>query len=447
MSKLHSSIQVGPYEFDHRIVLAPLTRMRAEPGAIPGPLMAEYYAQRTSRGGLLISEATIAAPNGNGYLGAPGLYDDSQIAGWKLVTDAVHAKGGRIFLQLYHAGRQSNSRLQPGGARPVAPSAIPHGGVAYAEEGWIPNTPARELSIDEIRELVVRFREAAERGVAAGFDGVELHAANGYLFDQFLQDGSNKRTDLYGGSFENRFRFLREATEAVIAIWGSDKVAVRLGPSGRFGDMSDSDPEGLFSYVARELAKLDLAYVHLIEPRIVGVAEDESRDQNPVAAQLIRKHYPGTIIAAGGFKGHSAEGILHAGDADLVAFGRDFIANPDLPERLRHGWPLNPYDRPSSEAPRWATPTTPSITAKLLQPEEHDERGASRPDAAAWHRVANASSSDLHARVAPDRLGRNAKPPHERFAHVAAVAKAGLPGDHVERMPALFDHQPRGLQP
>ena len=347
MSKLHSSIEVGPYEFDHRIVLAPLTRMRAEPGAVPGPLMAEYYAQRTSRGGLLISEATTAAPNGNGYLGAPGLYDDSQIAGWKLVTDAVHAKGGRIFLQLYHAGRQSNSRLQPGGAQPVAPSAIPHGGVAYAEEGWIPNTPARELSIDEIRELVVRFREAAERGVAAGFDGVELPGANGYLFDQFLQDGSNKRTDLYGGSFENRFRFLREATEAVIAIWGSDKVAVRLGPSGSFGDMSDSDPEGLFTYVTRELAKLDLAYVHLIEPRIAGGAEDESRDQNPVAAQLIRKHYPGTIIAAGGFEGASAEAILHAGDADLVAFGRDFIANPDLPARLRHGWPLNPYERES----------------------------------------------------------------------------------------------------
>lgn len=345
MSKLHSSIEVGPYEFAHRVVLAPLTRMRAEPGAIPGPLMAEYYAQRTSRGGLLITEATTAAPNGNGYLGAPGLYDDSQIAGWKRVTDAVHAKGGRIFLQLYHAGRQSNSRLQPGGAQPVAPSAIPHGGVAYAEEGWIPNTPARELSIEEVRELVVSFREAAERGVAAGFDGVELHGANGYLFDQFLQDGSNKRTDLYGGSFENRFRFLREATEAVIGVWGSDKVAVRLGPSGSFGDMSDSDPEGLFTYVARELAKLDLAYVHLIEPRIAGNVENESRNQHPVAAQLIRKYYPGTIIAAGGFKGAGAEAILRAGDADLVAFGRDFIANPDLPERLRHGLPLNPYDR------------------------------------------------------------------------------------------------------
>lgn len=347
MSKLHTNIKVGPYQIAHRVVLAPLTRMRAEPGAIPGQLMAEYYAQRTSAGGLLIGEATIAAPNGNGYLGAPGLYDDSQIEGWKLVTDAVHAKGGKIFLQLYHAGRQSNSQLQPDGGQPVAPSVVVHGGLAFTESGWTPGTPPRELTIAEIRQLVENFRAAAERGIAAGFDGVELHAANGYLFDQFLQDGSNKRTDIYGGSFENRSRFLLEAVEAVISVWGSNRVAVRLGPSGNFGDMSDSDPVGLFTYVACELDKLDLAYLHLIEPRILGVVEDESRDQNPAAAQLIRQHYKGTIIAAGGFAGESAKAILEAGDADLVAFGRHFIANPDLPERLRNGWPLNPYDRES----------------------------------------------------------------------------------------------------
>jgi len=347
MSKLHSSIKVGPYEFSHRVVLAPLTRMRAEEGAKPGPLMAEYYAQRASEGGFLIGEATIAAPNGNGYLGAPGLYDDSQIAGWKQVTDAVHVKSGRIFLQLYHAGRQSNSQLQPGGAEPVAPSAVPHGGVAYTEAGWVPNTPSRALTIPEIADLVESFRTAAIRGNEAGFDGVELHAANGYLFDQFLQDGSNKRTDIYGGSFENRARFLIEATQAVISVWGSERVAVRIGPSGTWGDMSDSNPEGLFSYVAQELAKLNLAYIHLIEPRVLGNVDDESKDQNPVAAQLIRKHYKGIIIAAGGFKGETAEAILQAGDADMVAFGRDFIANPDLPERLRLQLPLNLYDRPS----------------------------------------------------------------------------------------------------
>lgn len=344
---LHSGVRVGPYELSHRVVLAPLTRMRAEPGAIPGPLMAEYYAQRTSAGGLLIGEATIAAANGNGYLGAPGLYEDSQIAGWKLVTDAVHAKGGRIFLQLYHAGRQSHSQLQPGGAQPVAPSAVAHGGVAYTEAGWIPNTPARALTIAEITGLVEDFRSAAQRGVQAGFDGVEIHAANGYLFDQFLQDGSNRRTDQYGGSFENRSRFLLEVTQALIGVWGSRRVAVRIGPSGTWGDMSDSNPQALFTHVAQQLAPLDLAYLHLIEPRVLGNVDDDSKDQNPVAAQLIRRHYAGTIIAAGGFKGDSAQAILHAGDADLVAFGRDFIANPDLPERLRQGWALNPYDRPS----------------------------------------------------------------------------------------------------
>jgi N-ethylmaleimide reductase len=347
MSKLHSEIQVGPHTISHRVALAPLTRMRAEAGAIPGKLMAEYYSQRTSEGGLLIGEATIAAPNGNGYLGAPGLYDDSQIAGWKLVTDAVHAKGGKIFLQLYHAGRQSNSQLQPGGALPVAPSTVEHGGVAYTESGWVPNTPPRTLTIEEIKGLVERFRDAAKRGIAAGFDGVELHSANGYLFDQFLQDGSNKRTDIYGGSFENRSRFLLEAVHAVIAVWGSDRVAVRMGPSGNFGDMSDSDPEGLFSYVARELDKLKLAYLHLIEPRIAGHIENEGKNPNPVAAQLIRKHYKGTIIVAGGFDGESANAIIEAGYAELVAFGHHFIANPDLPARLRNGWPLNPHDRPS----------------------------------------------------------------------------------------------------
>lgn len=347
MSKLMSSIKVGPYTFSHRVVLAPLTRMRAEEGAKPGPLMAHYYGQRSSEGSFLISEATIAAPNGNGYLGAPGLFDDNQIAGWKQVTEAVHAKGGRIFLQLYHAGRQSNLDVQPDGSLPVGPSEILHGGVAYTTAGWVPNTPNRALEINEIADLVESFRTAAQRGVIAGFDGVEIHAANGYLFDQFLQDGSNKRTDAYGGSFENRSRFLMEVTNALISVWGSDRVAVRIGPSGTWGDMSDSNPEALFTYVAQQLSSLNLAYLHLIEPRISGNIEDDTKDQAPVAAQLIRKHYKGIIIAAGGFKADTAEAILKAGDADLVAFGRDFIANPDLPERIRHNLPLNAYDRSS----------------------------------------------------------------------------------------------------
>ncbi|SAL00540.1 NADH-flavin oxidoreductase/NADH oxidase [Caballeronia fortuita] len=347
MSTLFSPVEVGSYELAHRVVLAPLTRMRAEDGARPGPLMAEYYAQRTSPGALLIGEATIAAPEGNGYLGAPGLYDDSQIEGWKAVTDAVHAKGGRIFLQLYHAGRQSNAQLQPDGGQPVGPSEIAHGGVAYTESGWVPNTPNRALRTDEIAGIVESFRLAAARGVKAGFDGVELHAANGYLFDQFLQDGSNRRTDEYGGPIENRARLLLDTTRAVISVWGADKVAVRLGPSGSWGDMSDSDPQALFGYVADELDKLGIAYLHLIEPRIAGNVEDDTRDQRPVAAQSLRARFRHPIIVAGGFDGDSAEAILQSGDADLVAFGRHFIANPDLPERLRKQLPLNPYDRPT----------------------------------------------------------------------------------------------------
>ena len=345
MSRLFSKVTIGPYEFAHRVVLAPLTRMRAENGARPGPLMAEYYAQRTSAGALLIGEATIATPNGNGYLGAPGLYDDNQIAGWKQVTDAVHANGGKIFLQLYHAGRQSNAQLQPNGGRPVGPSEVPHGGVAYTEAGWVPNTPNRALATAEIPAIIDSFRTAAERGVQAGFDGIELHAANGYLFDQFLQDGSNQRTDAYGGSIANRARLLLDVVRAVIPVWGADKVAVRLGPAGSWGDMSDSDPRALFTYVAAELDKLGIAYLHLIEPRIAGNVEDQTRDQNPVAAKMLRAHFRGPIIAAGGFDGDSAETMLQSGDADLIAFGRHFIANPDLAERLRHKLPLNHYDR------------------------------------------------------------------------------------------------------
>jgi N-ethylmaleimide reductase len=345
MSSLFKPVKVGPYEMSHRVVMAPLTRMRAESGAVPGDLMVEYYSQRASEGGLIISEATIVSENGSGYLGSPGLYDDSQIEGWRRVTNAVHEKKGRIFLQLYHAGRQSNSELQPGGAAPITPSAIEHGGVAYTNEGWVPNTPSRAVTVAEIKDLVESFRAAAERALAAGFDGIELHAANGYLFDQFLQNGSNHRTDEYGGSIENRFRFLKEATEAVISVVGSDKVAVRLAPSGTFGDMSDTNPEELFIFVTRQLSKLSLAYLHLIEPRVVGNADDPSKDQSAVAAKLLRQHYKGLIIAAGGFESDTAEAILKHGDADLVAFGRHFVSNPDLPERLRNNWALNEYVR------------------------------------------------------------------------------------------------------
>lgn len=343
MSKLFSNIKVGQHEFLHRVVLAPLSRLRAEAGGVPGALMAKYYEQRASEGGFLITESAAVLADGNGYLGSPGLYDDSQIAGWRLVTDAIHAKGGKVFAQIYHSGRQSHQDLRPNCDRPVGPSEVPHNTMAHTSGGWVTATPNRALQAEEIPAIVEGFRVAAQRALAAGFDGVELHGANGYLLDQFLQDGSNKRTDSYGGSFENRTRLLLDATRAAISVWGGDRVAVRLSPSSTFGEMADSDPHGLFRYVAQQLNTLNLAYLHLIEPR--WLAGEGSEEQRPVIAPELRKYFSGVIIAAGGFDGQSAKAIVDAGDADMIAFGRHFVANPDLPQRLRRNLPLNRYDR------------------------------------------------------------------------------------------------------
>jgi N-ethylmaleimide reductase len=345
MSKLFSPAKVVPYTLAHRVAMAPLTRMRSGAGDMPTDLMATYYGQRASEGGLIVSEAAFIAPGGNGYLGAPGIYDDAHIPAWRKITDAVHAKGGHIFLQLWHVGRQSHSEFQPDGGAPVAPSATNFEGVVYTSEGWVPTTPARELTIDEILNLVGAYRAATRRAIAAGFDGVEVHAANGYLLDQFLQDGSNHRSDVYGGSLENRSRFLLEAIHAAAEEIGINKVGVRIGPSGSFGGMQDSNPEQLFGYLAQKLDALGLAYLHLIEPRVLGNDIDASKDQNPVASAFIRQHYKGAIVAAGGFTPESAAAIVAAGDADVVAFGRHFISNPDLPARIRTGKALQDYDR------------------------------------------------------------------------------------------------------
>jgi len=344
MSKLFTPTQVGPYRLSHRVVMAPLTRMRSDPGDIPSDLMVEYYTQRASDGGLIVSEATPVSIRGNGYAGAPGIYSDGQIAGWRRVTDAVHAKGGRIFQQLWHVGRQSHVDLQPNGEAPVAPSAIAAEGYAYTKRGEAPFSIPRALELHEIPGIIEEFRSGAERALRAGFDGVEIHGANGYLPDQFLQDGTNKRTDEYGGPIENRARFLLEVTQAAISAFGADRVGVRISPSGTYGSMSDSDPPATFGYVATELDRLAIAYLHVVEPRIKGT-EEISHGQAPTAAQHLRPKFSQTLIAAGGFAPHSAEAIVTAGDADLVAFGRHFISNPDLPERLRRSLPLNRYDR------------------------------------------------------------------------------------------------------
>ena len=345
-SALFSPIKVGPYTLQHRIAMAPLSRLRSGANGMPSALAVQYYGQRASAGGLIVSEGSFMAEGGNGYLGVPGINADEQIAGWKKITDAVHAKDGHIFLQLWHVGRVSHAKHQRDGGAPVAPSAVPFEGLAFTDDGWVPSTPARALQASEIEALIGEYRNAAERALAAGFDGVEVHSANGYLLDQFLHDGSNRRTDAYGGSLENRSRFLLGAVEAAASVMGMDRVGVRISPSGEFGAMQDSDPEALFSHVARELDKLNLAYLHLIEPRVNGNETNASKDQKtPVAAQFMRRHYRGVIIAAGGFTPESAAAIIAAGDADLVAFGRHFISNPDLPARIRDSAPLAPYDR------------------------------------------------------------------------------------------------------
>ena len=344
MSNLFSPAEIGPYKFSHRVVMAPLTRMRSNPGDIPSDLMVEYYTQRASDGGLIVSEATPVSIRGNGYAGAPGIYSDGQIAGWRRVTDAVHAKGGRIFQQLWHVGRQSHVDLQPNGEAPVAPSAIAAEGYAYTKRGEAAFSIPRALELHEIPAIIEEFRSGAERALRAGFDGVEIHGANGYLPDQFLQDGTNMRTDEYGGPIENRARFLLEVTQAAISAWGADRVGVRISPSGTYGSMSDSDPPTTFGYAATELDRLGIAYLHVVEPRIKGT-EEISHGQAPIAAQHLRPKFSRTLIAAGGFSPDSAEIIVASGEADLVAFGRHFISNPDLPERLRRGLPLNRYDR------------------------------------------------------------------------------------------------------
>ena len=344
MTKLFTPIRVGAFDLRHRLVLAPLTRMRSEmPGNVPGALMAAYYAQRATPGGLMISEATFIARQGNGGYASPGIETGAQVAGWRKVVDAVHAKQATILLQLWHVGRASHASLQPEGERPIAPSVSDAIVRALMEHGPAESTPARAIETGEIPGIVSQYAQAAERAKAAGFDGVEIHAANGYLIDQFLQDGVNRRTDDYGGPIANRARFLLDVVTAVTAVWGANRVGVRVGPSNSFNGMHDSDPQALFSYVATSLKAWGIAYLHVIEPRIAG--NTETGEQVPLAAGAMKRAFTGAVIAAGGFDADGAQDILERGEADLVAFGRQFIANPDLPDRIRMALPLNAYDR------------------------------------------------------------------------------------------------------
>jgi N-ethylmaleimide reductase len=348
---LFTPLQIGPTLLNHRVVMAPLTRMRAERESFaPRPLNAEYYAQRATPGGLIIAEASPVAATGRGNPATPGIYSDAQVKGWRDVTDAVHAKGGFIFLQLWHVGRVSHSSLQPGGVVPVAPSAVPitgNGMLAMTASGKPePYETPRALEAQEIADVIEAFRLAARNAMQAGFDGVEIHGANGYLLEQFLQSHSNLRTDRYGGSIANRARLLLEIVDAAIGVWGADRVAVRLSPYGIANGSGEADPMPLYSHVIRALDGLGLAYLHFIEPRSSGAGRAEVNHQNvPSAMQLFRPQWRGVLISAGGFDGASAEAAVAAGHADAIAFGRTFISNPDLAARIRHGVALTPYNR------------------------------------------------------------------------------------------------------
>ncbi len=337
--QLLSPVRVGPYTLRNRLVMAPMTRNRAGHGNVPQPMNVLYYAQRSSAG-LIITEGTQVSPQGVGYPYTPGIHTAEQVQGWRLVTDAVHRNGGHIFLQLWHVGRISHPLLQPNGALPVAPSAIRPEGSAYTYEDQKPFVTPRALDLNEIPGVVAQFRDGATHALAAGFDGVEIHAANGYLIDQFIRNGTNRRSDAYGGSIANRARFLLEVVDEVAQVWGANRVGVRLSPVNPFNSMYDSDPQTTFEFVAERLGLLGLAYLHVVE------ADEHGETTHPaVNFRRFRDVFGGTYIANGGFGYERAGAYLAQRHADLISFGRLFLANPDLPERFAQNTPLNVPDQ------------------------------------------------------------------------------------------------------
>ena len=329
---LFEPVRLGELELPNRIVMAPMTRNRA-PGTIPDERMARYYAQRAGAG-LIVTEATQVAPRGVGYPDTPGIHDNAQVRGWRLVTDAVHRAGGRIALQLWHVGRISHSSYH-GGALPVSASAVRPAGKSWTPSGNQPFETPHALTRDEIYEVIAAFAAGARRAHLAGFDAVEIHGANGYLIDQFLQSGTNHRTDEWGGSASRRAKFLIEVTRAVIDAFGAYRVGVRLSPGGTFNDMSDDDPERTFGHAAAMLGELPCAFVHVVEAQVAGQS----------ATDLVRHHYRGQIVSCGGYERATALETIKAQRADAIAFARHYIANPDLDLRLRNDWPLAASDR------------------------------------------------------------------------------------------------------
>ena len=338
-ASLFSPYQLGDLALTNRFVMSPMTRSRALEGNVPNPLAATYYAQRASAG-LIITEATQVSPQGVGYIRTPGIHSAAQVAGWKAVADAVHRAGGKIFSQLWHVGRVSHPDFH-GGARPVAPSALPVEGEAFTTSGRVKLVTPRALAADELPGIVAQFRRAAENAKAAGFDGVELHGANGYLLDQFLRDGTNHRTDAYGGDIANRARFPLEVTDAVIDVWGAQRVGYKLSPYFAGYSMSDSNPRATFSFIAAELRKRGLLYLHVGEAVAGPMAAPAG---TPRLTPVLREIFNGAVIVNGGYDAQSGQAAIARGEADLVAFGVPFLANPDLPARYRNSRALNTPD-------------------------------------------------------------------------------------------------------
>jgi N-ethylmaleimide reductase len=339
-TKLFDSYKLGPITLPNRVVMAPLTRNRAvPPGMVPSPLAIDYYGQRASAG-LLITEASQVSQQGQGYQDTPGIYSREQVAGWRKVTDRVHERGGRIFIQAWHVGRISHTSLQPNGGAPVAPSAIRAKGKTFVGGTFADVSEPRALTLEEIPGIIESFKRGTANALEAGFDGVEIHGANGYLLDQFAKDGTNQRTDAYGGSIENRARLMLEVSKAVAAEAGPERTGIRISPVTPANDISDSHPQPLFDYIVDHLNALKLVYIHVIEGATGG-----PRDIAPFDYLALRNRFKGAYIGNNGYDFELATKVLAADKADLIAFGKPFISNPDLVERLKRGAPLNPFDK------------------------------------------------------------------------------------------------------
>ena len=338
-SKLFEPYKLGPITLPNRLVMAPLTRNRAVAGMVPSLLAVEYYGQRASAG-LLITEGSQISQQGQGYQDTPGIYTKEQVAGWRKVTDRVHGLGGRIFIQLWHVGRVSHTSLQLNNGAPVGPSAIRANGKTFVGGAFAEISEPRALALEEIPGIIESFKRGAANALEAGFDGVEIHGANGYLLDQFARDGANKRTDAYGGSIENRARLMVEVSKAVAAEAGPERTGIRISPVTPANDTSDSNPQPLFDHIVQHLDALKLVYIHVIEGATGG-----PRDIAPFDYGGLRKRFKGTYIANNGYDFELANKVLAANEADLIAFGKLFIANPDLVERLKRGAPLNAPDK------------------------------------------------------------------------------------------------------